>query len=438
MHLVNGLLHSMEGIEMYALTLHILLVGLPDETQEAIRQVSPPDRFSYEFMTTDRLAKETLKEQRFSLVIFTAESMQALSIASVRQAAGSDAKCVLVTAEPQSLMEAELPLLDGIWPSPLTPVLASYAFRRLVARLKARKDAWMEHTYWQTTINSSPDLIWYKDKIGAHVEVNDAFCKAVGKEKENVRGRGHYYIWGLTKEQYAKGEFVCNETEEVVMKEQRPMVFDEHVLSKDNGMRQLRTYKSPIFDEDGSILGTVGVAMDVTKELEYREKLLQIARHDPLTGLPNRRYFFEYAGEHADEPKCLLSLDIDDFKHFNDKFGHLAGDEVLRLFAEILRESFQHGFPTRFGGDEFLVLYTSGYDMDSIRRATDGFRRALLEQSSSRMFGAVRTTIGISRDTSGHLPVDRLYQRADVALYHAKQNGKSQVMEWNGDIQEDG
>lgn len=62
MHLVNGLLHSMEGIEMYALTLHILLVGLPDETQEAIRQVSPPDRFSYEFMTTDRLAEETLKE----------------------------------------------------------------------------------------------------------------------------------------------------------------------------------------------------------------------------------------------------------------------------------------------------------------------------------------------------------------------------------------
>ena len=403
--------------------------------QEAIKQVPPQERFSHEWAAAEQLNEAALQEQRFSLIIFTPASLGTLSLAAVRQAAGEHAQCILVTSEPQFLTAAELQLLDGIWPAPLTPDLARYFFSRLAAALKARKDAWMEHTYWQTTINSSPDLIWYKDKIGAHVEVNDAFCKAVGKEKTDIRGRGHYYIWGLTQEQYAKGEFVCNETEETVMNSKRAMVFDEHVLSKNNGMRQLRTYKSPLFDEDGSILGTVGVAMDVTKEREYQEKLLRIARHDPLTDLPNRRYFYEYVEEHSKEPKYLLSLDIDNFKQFNDHFGHQAGDEVLQLFAEVMRETFDHGFAARFGGDEFLVLYTGELASDNLRAAAEKFGRTLREKSAAMESGVVSTTVGMAGDLSGKLPIDELYQRADAALYFAKQHSKGQVMVWREDMQ---
>ncbi len=422
---------------MYAVDLTILLAGLPADTREAIAQVPAQARFTHHFVQADTLYAAQLSEQTFSILIFTEAARGALSLAEVRQAART-ACCILVTAEPQALTAAELLLLDDVWPAPLTPLLGRYAFGQLTQQLKARKEAWMEHMYWQTTINTSPDLIWYKDKIGAHVEVNDAFCQAVGKTKADIRGRGHYYIWGLTEEQYTKGEFVCNETEEAVMQAKRPMVLDEHVLSKNNGMRQLRTYKSPLFDEDGSILGTVGVAMDVTKEREYQEKLLRIAQHDPLTNLPNRRYFYEHVEAHVYEPKCLLSLDIDAFKQFNDSFGHQVGDKVLRLFAEVMCDTFQHGFVTRFGGDEFLVLYTGGHALDYIRQAAEMFRRTLRDRSAAMPSGVVNASIGIACDTSGQLPIDNLYQRADAALYYAKQHHKGHIMVWSEDMPEEG
>lgn len=416
---------------MYKATLRVLLSGLAPETEDAIKKVAPQERFSHEFAATSSLDADILSGQHFSVIIFTDASMGKLRLSDVRRIAGKDARCIIITPNPQSLPAEELSLLDSIWPSPLTPALATILFSRLVSDIKARKDAWMEHAYWQTTINSSPDLIWYKDKVGAHVEVNDAFCKAVGKDKDDIRGRGHYYIWGLTKEQYAKGEFVCNETEEAVMREQRPMVFDEHVLSKTNGMRQLQTYKSPLFDEDGSILGTVGVAMDVTKEREYQDKLLHAAQYDPLTNLPNRRYFFERVEAHAGEPKFLLSLDIDNFKHFNDDFGHLVGDDVLRLFAGTMRETFLHGFSTRFGGDEFLVIYSGKHSLENIRNGAEEFRRTLQERSSVMPSGVVGASIGIACDTDGNLPIDKLYQRADAALYSAKRQGKDKIVVWN-------
>lgn len=112
-------------------------------------------------------------------------------------------------------------------------------------------------------IDSVPDLIWFKDVRGAHLKVNNAFCSAVGKTKNDVQGRGHYYIWDLKQEEYEQGEYVCLETEEIVLREKKTRAFDEKVKSK-HGLRQFKTYKSPIFDEDHQVVGTVGIAHDVT------------------------------------------------------------------------------------------------------------------------------------------------------------------------------
>ncbi len=419
---------------MYEVNLRILLAGLPGEAVTAIQQVPSKERFTHHYTVVQALGGTALEDGAFDVVIFTEAAMGELSLDEVCRMAGDKAHRILVTEHPQALQPAELEALDALWPAPLTATLAQYAFTRLTEQLKARKDAWMEHNYWQTTINSSPDLIWYKDKIGAHLEVNDAFCEVVGKDKDDIRGRGHYYIWGLTKEEYEKGEFVCNETEEAVMNAGKAMVFDEHVLSKNNGMRELRTYKSPLFDEDGTILGTVGVAMDVTTENEYRKKVLAMAQHDRLTGLPNRRYFYEYVKEHENEKNCLISLDIDNFKQFNDSFGHKIGDEVLVLFAATLHEAFSHGFVTRFGGDEFLVLYVGKHDAETIRQAVRTFHDTLRERSQNMKSGIISATVGLAFDPTGSLPIDKLYQRSDQALYYAKGRSKGTDAEWNEDM----
>lgn len=147
--------------------------------------------------------------------------------------------------------------------------------RPVPAFLPARRMETLLRTYWQrfegalamhcldTTINSIPDLVWFKDIRGSHEKVNDAFCRAVGKTKEDVQGRGHYYIWDMDPEEYAAGEYICLESEDEVMRRRETCLFDEKVLSK-HGLRRFKTYKSPLFDAKGQIIGTMGVGRDVT------------------------------------------------------------------------------------------------------------------------------------------------------------------------------
>ena len=89
---------------------------------------------------------------------------------------------------------------------------------------------------------------------------NLSFCKTVNKTMEQVQGRGHAYIWDVEQDDPA-----CVESERVVMSEQRTFISEETVKTGD-GVRLLTTYKSPLYDLDGSVMGTVGVAIDVTQE----------------------------------------------------------------------------------------------------------------------------------------------------------------------------
>lgn len=122
-----------------------------------------------------------------------------------------------------------------------------------------------------TLIDSVPDLIWYKDSKGSHIKVNNSFCKTVNKTKDQIKYRGHCYIWDLAPEEYEQGEYVCMETEDVVLEEQKTFLFDEKVKISDE-MRQLKTYKSCIVGRHGESLGTVGIARDVTEIWNTQEE----------------------------------------------------------------------------------------------------------------------------------------------------------------------
>lgn len=415
---------------MYEVHLRILLAGVPEDIAKAMEAVPARERFTQEFSGYLKLTSDILGEEA-DIAFFTEEALPENVAPSAVCKLGTISRCILLTDHPADWQQRDLDGLEDIWPATLNADLAVFFFGKLLDRIKTAKDYWLCRNYWQTTINTSPDLIWYKDKIGAHLEINDAFCEVVGKTKNDIRGRGHFYIWGLTEEQYKKGEFVCNETEEAVMKAGHQMVFDEQVLSKHNGMRQLKTYKTPILDEDGvTILGTVGIAMDVTREREYQKRILALARHDALTGLPNRRYFYDYVEEHFDEPKHLLAFDIDNYKTFNDRFGHQVGDEVLVMFSQVMHDIFKNGFCMRFGGDEFLVLYVGRQDHEKIVEAAKAFQLRLRERSQVMQTGVISSSIGIAFDDTGVLSVDSLMKRADEALYEVKTRGKGTCYVW--------
>ena len=78
----------------------------------------------------------------------------------------------------------------------------SQRLRRLLERIKLEKDCWLTRLYLDTTIDSIPDMVWFKAKDGTHVKVNKAFCHTVGKTREDVTGKDHCYIWDVSREDF--------------------------------------------------------------------------------------------------------------------------------------------------------------------------------------------------------------------------------------------
>ena len=159
--------------------------------------------------------------------------------------------------------------IADLWIAPLSAAEASWRFNHWQRACKRYADSWETSQYLEATINSIPSLVWYKSEDGIHHKVNDAFCATVNKTKEQIQGRGHAYIWDVEADDPA-----CIESERQVMAVKSTVVTEETVQTSD-GTRLLTTYKSPLYNIDGSVMGTVGVGIDVTQERAYEDEIVE-------------------------------------------------------------------------------------------------------------------------------------------------------------------
>ena len=166
-------------------------------------------------------------------------------------------------------MTDKLQTVKDIWLLPMAEEEIRFRFLRWQQTYKMSKDYWQTSHYLEATINNVPNLVWYKDKDGVHEKVNDSFCSTVNKTKQQVEGQRHAYIWDVEEDDPA-----CIESERQVMESGRTFISEECVKTGD-GTRLLTTYKSPLYDLDGSVMGTVGVAIDVTQERAYEQEIIQ-------------------------------------------------------------------------------------------------------------------------------------------------------------------
>ncbi|HEY5130253.1 MAG TPA: GGDEF domain-containing protein, partial [Bradyrhizobium sp.] len=159
---------------------------------------------------------------------------------------------------------------------------------------------------------------------------------------------------------------------------------------------------------------------------------------DPLTGLGNRKYFdrsIEAAVQTSladGTPLTLLMFDIDHFKSFNDSYGHLTGDQVLRLVGMSLKQTIKgQDITARYGGEEFAVVLPN----TALRQAltvADHIRRAVMakelkKKSTGEILGRVTISVGVSMLKPDD-DTDSLIERADACLYAAKRNGRNRVI----------
>jgi len=167
-----------------------------------------------------------------------------------------------------------------------------------------------------------------------------------------------------------------------------------------------------------------------------RDALLEKALYDPLTGLRNRHHLedtlrtqMSQAARNAEPVSCLM-IDIDHFKNINDRFGHEAGDQVIKSVAAIVQRAVHdNGVAFRYGGEEFLALLTGVDEEGAHACATeiyDGVHALSLRYGLSEI-GPVDVSIGIASYPQ-HVQNDNLLRAADVALYRAKELGRSRIV----------
>ena len=188
----------------------------------------------------------------------------------------------------------------------------------------------------------------------------------------------------------------------------------------------------------GHPLQTIGIGFDITDHKALEEQLLIMAMHDPLTGVRNRRSFDQLLRQEwklsndLQRSLAVLMIDVDQFKLYNDKHGHLAGDEVLCSVARVLSKGLQRagGLVARYGGEEFVVLLP-GASSEQAALIADRLLsavRALQIQHPSSLAGIVTASIGVAAITpNASSTSENLLKAADTAMYRAKTTGRNVV-----------
>jgi diguanylate cyclase (GGDEF)-like protein/PAS domain S-box-containing protein len=203
------------------------------------------------------------------------------------------------------------------------------------------------------------------------------------------------------------------------------------LIGRDGHEINIEDSVAPIRDGEGAVTGAVIVFRDVSATRALERKLTDSARHDFLTGLPNRVLLSDRIGQAislAHRHRChaaVLFLDLDGFKNINDSLGHLIGDKVLQSVAKRLLECVRApDTVVRQGGDEFIVLLQElMHPQDAIFTVARLLKTVAEVHSIDQHEIRITTSIGVSIYPDDGLDAETLIKNADIAMYYAKKNG---------------
>ena len=282
-----------------------------------------------------------------------------------------------------------------------------------------------------------PTLLSYIDTQGCFVRVNRTCEEWMGLEAAQIVGHSMRDLLGdVYWEQSALARAAVLGGESVTFETEYPTI---------HGERLARITYAPDLDDQGHARGIVCMVLDIderrradravrqSERLEQVNKDLQeLALTDPLTGLRNRRAFDERLRTDMDavirkgHRLSLLMLDVDNFKHRNDTWGHAEGDAVLRRLAAIFAAAVRDlDLAARYGGEEFAVLLPET-DQTHARIVADRIQRMVAEQVWN--YAVVTLSIGIATTSDFMHTPQELVRSADGALYRAKREGKNRVV----------
>jgi diguanylate cyclase (GGDEF)-like protein/PAS domain S-box-containing protein len=287
----------------------------------------------------------------------------------------------------------------------------------------------------QTILDASPIMIFFKDRANRFIRVNKALADAAGLPKEKIEGRTVFEIYPNQAKDYW-------EDDKEVIASGLPKINIIEPLAAGDGARWVQTDKIPYKDEEGSIVGIIGFAIDITERKRMEEELRESERRfrelsmiDELTQLYNSRYFYIQLKSETErsnrygQPLTLLLLDLDNFKAFNDAHGHIEGDRVLSRLGQLLKRCLRETDSAyRYGGEEFTIILpmtTGAKGISTAERIRCEFRNEVFSPPPGKEVG-MTVSIGLAQ----YEPREEMrafVHRVDQRMYKGKKDGKDRV-----------
>ena len=284
--------------------------------------------------------------------------------------------------------------------------------------------------YFEAIVASSGDLICTTDVTGRVIYFSPGAEAMLGLTSAQVAGRPAHDF-------YVDGRVEAERLMKLLRASPDGRVHNHETRMKASGNRVLNVSLSLSFlkDSRGRVIGTLGIAKDISDRVELERRLRELTRTDDLTGLYNQRHFHDRLREEAararrqGDPLSMIVFDLDGFKQVNDKRGHLEGDRILKSFAAAIGDSVRRevDLSFRYGGDEFVLLLPGTTAQKAVTVA-----RRIVKAAQSLAKEGVTASWGVARlPASGD--VSEFVREADAAMFKMKA-GKAGVRRRGTDL----
>jgi diguanylate cyclase (GGDEF)-like protein/PAS domain S-box-containing protein len=282
---------------------------------------------------------------------------------------------------------------------------------------------------------------WEWHPFTDHFTASPELCRLMGIRQQDFGGTKEAFLHAVHQEDRER----VDQALMLILKERKPCDMDHRIVLPNGAEFTVNLQAEAVFDDQLKAPTIVGTAQDISERKRSEREIHRLAYYDSLTGLPNRVLFKDRVTQalaHArryQSTLAVLFLDLDRFKVINDTLGHTVGDLLLKQVADRLSDSIRHSDSVgrsvekdekhelaRLGGDEFTVLLTN------IRAAQDAgtvARRILEALAKSFLIDgheiSVTVSVGIAIFPTDGDSVDLLLKSSDVAMYHAKEQGRN-------------
>jgi len=265
--------------------------------------------------------------------------------------------------------------------------------------------------YLEKILESANDLIYILDLKGLFTYVNPK-CEELGYKRNELIGK-HFLT--ILSDKHSGSRF--NKT----IKTGNKQIYEVEMVENDGEtIHNVAISSSPLYDRNNNLEGILIVGKDITDRKIIEEELRRLSITDSLTGLYNQRHFYFKLKEEVDRakrtkhPLCLMIIDINNFKLYNDTHGHLAGDEILRNIGRIVKQSIRSDVDSafRYGGDEFSIIFPY-ISIDQAKDVGERIKKKIITNEN------IEISIGIASLEDTWCLEDFIHT-ADMAMYAEK------------------